>query len=306
MNKTEFANYIKDQMEGMLEGELEISVQEICKNNGIMKTGLIVKDIRLNIAPTIYLDELFEEYQKGRPIDDVVKVVYRNLKNGMPKEKVDLDFFSDFEQVKDKICHRLVNYEKNQTTLEDVPHLPFLDLAICFYYAFSDEMLGKGSILIRNSHAKKWGVTTSELWKIASENTRRLYPEECFPMENMLMELMGMKEGKAKPEDIWEEAENDPEEHMMRVLTNQQRHFGASVILYENLLGKLSDKLSGDLYIIPSSIHEVLILTKCEGEAEHLGEIIQEVNRECIDPQEVLSDHLYLYDRGEKRMKIVS
>lgn len=299
MNKTEFGNAIKESIEERMDENVEVTLQKFYKNNNVKRLGLVVKDLNLNIAPTLYLDELYDSYKKGRDLEEIINVVYDNLEKGMPKSKIDLDFFMEYDKVKDKICHKLINYEKNKKLLESVPHLPFLDLAICFFYPFYHEDIGRGSILIRNVHVEKWGINTSELWRAAKENTRKICPEECVSMERLMMDLLGISCEREECEARWDKP-------VMKVLTNRQRSFGASVILYDGLLGEIADGLDSNLFIIPSSIHEVLLLPQIEGEEARFEEMIFDVNRNELDPQEVLSDHLYVYDRAEKKVKIVS
>ena len=299
MKKEEFFELIRERMEERMEDGTEVRLHEVVKNNHVVKHGIMICDKERNIAPTLYLDEFYEEHEAGRDLEEILQVISDNLKRGMPHARIDMDFFMTYEKVKDKICYRLINYEKNEELLREIPHLPFLDLAICFYYPFWHEEIGKGSILIRNEHVEKWNVTVKELWKVANENTRELYPEVCCPMDKLLLEMTRHEEEAwtALPEEGWGCVS-------MKVLTNKQRIFGAAVILYDDYLKQLSDCLQGDFFMIPSSIHEVLILPAVEGECETLEKMICEVNATTVDPQEVLSDHLYRYERDKARVCI--
>lgn len=93
--------------------------------------------------------------------------------------------------------------------------------------------------------------------------------------------------------------ENQAEDEQMYVLTNQSKIHGASCILYEDVLRDFSDKLGRDLYILPSSIHEVILLPKTESfDRDGLNCMVQEVNRDGVSMDEVLSDHVYEYNRA--------
>ena len=302
MNKYEFGELIKDELRKIVSEDYEIKLQEVKKNNNVMKLGIMVSDKAKNVAPTIYLDDLYKDHQMGRPLDEIVQVVSSNLKHGMPKKKIEMEFFTNYEEVKDKICYRLINQEMNEERLERIPYVPFLDLAICFFYPFWHEEIGSGSILVSNEHAKTWGVTVKDLWKAANENTKALYPATCCPMDGLLMEMTGRECGN------WPAL---PENHgwgqfSMKVLTNRQRVFGSAVILYDGYLEQLSERLEGSFYVIPSSIHEMLIVPALEGEEARLERIISETNKENLEEEDILSYHLYRYDKKQKKMEIIA
>lgn len=216
---------------------------------------------------------------------------------------MDLSFFTDYEKVKDKVCYRLINQQKNADLLREIPSLPFLDLAICFFYPFEHSEIGSGSILIKNDHLERWEVSVRNLWRDANNNTRRLYPQQCCPMEEMLLEMAGKSRGQ------WDALPEGPiasGELPMKILTNHQRIFGAAVILYDNYLERLAEKWECSFYVLPSSIHEVIIFPKLEAdEGETLQKIVEEVNATVLDPQEILSNNVYLYDRERKKIENV-
>ena len=303
MNKKLFGEEIKRGLEDRFEGNLEIKLQEVKKNNGVMLLGIMVNDTEKNVAPTVYLDDLFRDWEGGRTMEDILDLLERSIRSGMPKKRIDMEFFTDYDVVKDKICYKLINGEKNRELLEEIPNIPFLDLAICFYYPFYHEEIGHGSILIRNDHLKSWGVTVTDVWKAAEHNTRLAYPQQCCPMEELLLEITGKK---AK---IWpalpEENEEGP--FAMKILTNRQRVFGAAVILYDRYLEELADCLNGNFYLLPCSIHEMILLPEKENmEKRFLENMVRDSNEKVVEEQEYLSDHVYFFDRTRKRVEIVT
>ena len=87
----------------------------------------------------------------------------------------------------------------------------------------------------------------------------------------------------------------------MYVLTNESKLNGAACILYENVLYDFAQKLGADLYILPSSVHEVILLPKLSMfEKDELVNMVKEVNTEGVAADEVLSDHVYEYNRTER------
>jgi hypothetical protein len=215
-----------------------------------------------------------------------------------PKQSIDMTFFKYFNKVKERICYRLVSAEHNRELLQKIPHISYLDLAICFYYAYQGDELGAGSILIHNTHMDMWGTNQEELMELAQKNTPQLFPWEYKSMDMVLRELMEEEEKIAG--DIF--SERLP----MQILSNENRVHGAACILYPNLLKNLAEKEGCNLYIIPSSIHEVIILPDSgEENPLQLREMIEEVNATQVEPEEVLSNNLYYFERHIGQVKVV-
>ena len=292
MEIKEFAERVRKAVALVLGEEYKVKVQEVRKNNGVLLQGLIILSKKQNVSPTIYLQPFWEAYEEGVTLLEVVTRILQIYKEDVPRDNIDMSFFKDFQQVKDRICYRLSHGARNRELLEDIPYVPFLDLAICFYYAYEGEALGNGSILVHNSHMKMWETNIAELMYHAQHNTPKLFPWECGSMELALRELM---------------QDTEPTEELpMYIMTNRQKIHGAACILYPNLLNCIGEGMNANFYILPSSVHEVILLTDGGNESEkQLREMIAEVNRTQVEPEEVLSDSLYYFDRKEKRVKIV-
>ena len=296
MTKEEFAKELRDRIQDEMGDGYEVKIQHVTKNNGVELTGLMVNDPAQNVAPTIYLDSMYEEMVRGdRSIADCAEIATGSIRNGMPSQKIDMDFFTDWEQVKDKVCFRLVNAEANKEMLSKVPHESFKDLAVTFFYPFEHDEIGKGSILIRNEHAEKWGVAEKDLMEAARVNTPKIFPPRCVPMEDVLLQLMShAPEGNAElPERPFSE-----EAFPMHVLTNGDRTYGAGVMMYDEYLSKVAEAAGCDLFVIPSSVHELIIVPK-DGEmkGEVLRNMVKEVNETQVEAQDRLSNNVYAYDR---------
>lgn len=289
MNMDSFLNQIKEELEKRMGTNVKIKMQEVRKNNGVIYYGLIMQNPEHNIAPTLYLNHFYELYQQGTGMEEILQGIMDAYKGGEVKESIDMDFFCQFDEVKEKIAYRLINAERNKELLEQIPHILFLDLAICFYYAFSHEKLGEGMILIHNSHMDMWGADTKTLMHLAEENTKQLFPPTVVSMKMLFTELL--------------EEEGAPE---LYVLTNEKKCQGATAMLYPNILEEMADKLGGSFFILPSSIHEVILLKERGDEKpENLRSMILEANSTQVAVEEVLSDYPYYYDAKEKRVTVL-
>ena len=295
----DFCNLIRDMVQQRLGEGVEVELQEVVKNNNVCLRGMIFKSEETNVSPTIYLDSFYYSYGRGMTGEEIVNVIVNSYRSVPENGEIDLSFFKDFEKVKEKLAYRLVNRKYNAKFLADVPFIPYMDLAICFFISYSDSVLGDGTILVQNSHMKLWNTDVRELFELAQQNTPRLYPMDMIGMEAMLEELM-CEQGMPR-EEIHSQLEQL--HYPMFVLTNTKRLHGAATILYPDLLQQVADRAEGDFYIIPSSVHEVIIVPFGEGmEQRIIKDMIYDTNRTRVEPEEVLSDSLYAYNVKDKRI----
>ena len=301
MDMEVFAGKVCTAVEKELGSEFRAEVSEVRKNNGILLHGLLISSKGQTVVPTIYLERFLEAYESGMPFKEVVDRVLSAYRGSGPEGCTDMEFFRSFENVRDRICYRLIGRKGNEELLDGMPYIEFLDLAICFYYSYHGEQLGDGTILIHNSHMEMWETCTAELFGLAKRNTRRLFPWECKGMGEVLQEMADSGEGA----DV-EEPEGTFCGIAMKILTNSRKTHGAACILYPGVLDGMAQEMGSDFFILPSSIHEVILLPDTGyGDNEELKGMIREVNSTQVALEEVLSDTLYRYDRADKRVVIV-
>ncbi len=302
MEIKEFAEKVCNAVKKELGKGYRVELKEVRKNNGVILHGMLIFSQK-NVVPTIYLDTFFEEYESGVFFSEIVRRLVSIYRKDTPKGKIDMEFFRSFDEVKDRICYRLVGRKGNEELLADVPYIEFLDLALCFYYAYQGDVLGEGAILVHNSHLELWDTCTAELLKLAQRNTPELFPWECHSMSSVLKEILG--------EDLCEEAEDVAQDDLfqedpMWVLSNDRRVQGAVCMLYPGVLDEIAARWTKGVYVLPSSIHEVILLIDSgRDETEALKKMIAQVNSTQVAPEEVLSDSLYYYDFIEKKVKII-
>lgn len=298
MEISTFKVKVQKAVREVLGQEYTVELREVQKNNGVLLQGLTIRKGEDNVTPTIYLNSFWEAYEGGVTFADIIKKIISIYREDGIGRKIDVSFFRDFEKVKEKICFRLVNREKNRELLEKIPYIPVLDLAICFYYAFDGGGVENGMIPIYRSHLEAWKVTDRELLECAMKNTPALFPYEIIPMQNALEDMI-----RELPEEMGEEILR---KISMVILTNSRKTYGACSILYPGVLEQMAERMGGDFYMIPSSVHEFLLMPReQERRDEELREMIAEVNRTEVSAEEVLSDHLYLYCSLEREVRIV-
>ena len=307
MELKEFALKVRNAAANRLGADYQVGIQEVQKNNNTVLQGLMISSGRHNVAPTIYLNPFWEAYEGGVPLSVVVDRIMQIYEEDTPKGDIDMSFFKEFDRVKDRICYRLISAEKNRELLVKIPHIRYLDMAICFYYAYQGELLGSGLIPIYNSHMKMWNTSTETLFELAGKNTPALFPWECRSMEDTIREMFTRQQGDGW-EPLMEEAERQEffAAMPMRILSNANRVHGAICILYQDVLKQLAKKEGRNFYILPSSVHEVILLPDSGHEnAMQLREMVVDVNATQVESEEILSDNLYYYDRFSEQITLV-
>lgn len=296
MNKQEFCEEITKVIINKMPSEYNVSMRDIEKNNGIVLTGLIINDGKTNISPTIYLDYYFDQYAAGHSIDSLVDEIIEKYNRFSMEDNFDISVFTDFEQAKNKLVMKVVNHDSNENLLQNVPHVKYMDLDVVFMVLLESDNLETSSILVRNAHLDLWGKTPDDLYKIAYKNTKELLGTNIKSLSDVVQELWGKNSAELNTPFVVEPDPLDPTASMY-VITNNIKLYGATNMLYDDVLDELATKLGTDLIIIPSSVHEVLALpATIDSDLTYIKELVGEVNSTEVDPEDILSNNLYMYN----------
>lgn len=297
MTYQEFKQYIMQHIQNELGSSAVISIQDIVKNNNMHLDGLTVFRSGQNISPTVYLNYYYAQYEKGTALSDIFKDILAIYQTNAPSASIDISLFTSYDKVKKRIIFKLINYEKNKELLAEVPHFRYLDLAIVFNCLLRIDDTQTATILIRHQHLSLWNITEDDLYALAVVNTPHLLPYDLRNLSDVLADLLREKEPRS--DDFFDTLQQNT--IPMYLLSNRSKLNGSGCILYQNLLQCFADKLACDFYILPSSIHEVLLIpvSHC-GSIEDLNKIVQEVNTTQLAQDEILSDHVYFYSREQQ------
>lgn len=310
MDYKEYLDYVQKNIEKMMDGEAKVIIKTMISNNDYERDAILILKDNSRIVPSIYLADFYDAYIKGQNIDDNVLDIYCAYERHQINEDISFDFFKEYSRVKDNIAYKLVNKEKNKKLLEDVPYVEYLDLAIVFYMSVNTDFIKNAAILIHNNHLDMWNITKEELYNHAMENTPRLLKSTIVDMQSMIKNLINnVKQDNLSIDknDVACEYAMDISELSdpgMYVLTNEEKIYGAACILYDDVLKQHGDALNTDFYIIPSSVHEVILIPVDYMNREYIDDMIKQVNREELRENEVLSDHAYIYHRKTNEITI--
>lgn len=292
MNYEEFICRVQAEVKEKMGEKAQVERRRITKNNGVELEGITITEEGQRISPMIYLDEYYSIYERGVTIpqigEDILRI-YERSRESLPKTP---DFYTDFEKVKARLACKLINYQRNEKQLVRVPYVRCLDLALVFYYALEEEEIGRGTILIYNSHLTMWGISKEQLYEAARRNTPGLLPYEFIEMRELLAESFA-------------DGEDFEEELPMYVLSNRERHFGAVNMIYDSVLSEIGRRIGDDFYVLPSSVHECIIVPAgAKATRSELSNMVWDINRTQVLPEEVLSDNVYFYERRNHRLSM--
>lgn len=274
MNYTDFIKAMQCEVKEQMEPEVMVEAHTAVKNNGTMRTGLILMRQGVNMSPTIYLEEFYEQYLSGVSIPELartIQILYEKVKvtNSYPYENI-----MSYRKVREKIAYKLIRKESNEELLKRIPYEEYFDLAVVFYLLLENTAFGSATLLISNEHLRQWKVTKKEVYEAAKENTPELLPAEIEQLTDY-----------------------------MYVMTNRTRNLGAATLLYPDALERAGQMIGENFYILPSSIHEVILIPESyRVNRMQLEIMVEEINDTEVDAEEVLSDTVYYYSRKEKRV----
>lgn len=311
-----FASTVKQMLE-QAHPSADVEIQKVSKNNNQMLTGIAIYEAGSNIAPNIYLEGFFEEYQAGKPLDEICHTIEEIHKRTTPDSNFDTDVITDFSAVKEKICYKLVNAEKNAALLKNMPHRLWQDLAIVYYVPVSVKPTAEvANITVNNSTMELWdGVDEDMLYRHARINTPRLFKAEIMPvLEMMKHKLREIETPELKVIAKMLAAKLDTEipegTPQLYVATNDRETNGAAVLLYDGLLEGFARRMGSDFYVFPSSIHETLFLPIPpdigDQDRNHMLELVRRVNASGeVAPEDILSDNMYYYDSEDNSLRLI-
>ena len=297
MDYRAFANAVENQMNQKMTGGVRAALHTAVKNNGKERTGILIETPGVNVSPTIYLEEYFQSYQQGVKLEKIVEDMLELYEDIRQEKSWDYEKILNYEGVKDRIVFKLINTAKNRKFLNTVPHFPFLDLSAVFYVLLEATDEGTAAMTINKNHLEQWGIQADVLWKDAVRNCKRILPAEFLTMNYALKEMLGKNTGCRAVKNGNLLYGNSEDRDGMYVLSNKLRNYGAACIAYPHVLEMIGGILRSDYFVLPSSVHEVVIVPFCEGISfSELDEMVRDINETQVADEEVLSDHAYLYD----------
>ena len=313
LNYEEFKEKIKEDIKDYMDEKYKdcgVVIRKVNKTNREVD-GLNMLDIPglKNATPTLYVNDLYEKYEKTGDYEEVARMAAETMEYGIKSFNSQIkEECLDTSKLKDKVFFSLINAEQNRELLNTVPHREFEDLAIVYRWNIGSDSMGTYTNLVNNDLAEKEGLTENDLYNAANKNTKELFPVLVKNMNEVISEIIfGESElGEEMQEEFNEVMMETPNEHSMYVITNESKLYGAASILYEEPLHELAEKVGSDLYILPSSVHEVIAVSADFSSPDELAEMVYEINMDQVDINDSLSNQVYCYDKDLRTLRLAT
>lgn len=271
----DFTNYVPEKYK-----DYALEIRPVNKTNEVKDSLTLRKAEEQGAFPTIYINDMYDAYRQSRDFEATLQYFAEMMVKVLESPKVSA-MKLDFDTAKDNIVFQLINTEQNKELLAEVPHRSFLDLSIVYRWLVTlpDDEQGMQSILIKNDTAERLGLTEEQLYNLAVRNTVQLLPpQQVLVMPNMY------------------------------VVTNKYHIYGAETVLYEQVLYDLSRRVGGSLCVLPSSVHEWIVMPAMliEFDLDCMSEMVYKINMTQLDLDERLSNQVYFYNPEERQVKLVT
>jgi len=303
MDYKKFCEHVKNEIKGFLPSkyaDYHAELHVVSKPNIGERIGLtFVPPISGFPAPVVYLEPYFDAYMKGMNMGRIMVQIGTTAAEGIEKGREKLSEMmdvipdmTDWNRVKDLVTVRVIGVSRNTELLQDIPCRLHGDIALIYQVSMTAPDNTLMTVRITNDLMDRYGITEPQLYDAAMENSQRMQKVTCRPMGEVIGDLMGLAD-----DPIVDEAPAK-----LYVLSTESLQFGAAALFYPGVIEKLGKNIPEGFYILPSSIHEVLILPKNQGEKAMLETMVQEINATQVAPDEVLSDFVSEYDPRTRTM----
>jgi hypothetical protein len=318
MMKKTFLKLLRQAVQDQSDNQLAIGRMPAATDNDHDRLELIIQRKTGGKAQRYDLADQYIKYTKGKGLVQIAEEIITSYwkKTGERPVRAGSDGIKEslarFTLVKERVLFKLVHYYQNRALLSGVPHIRFLDLAIVFYCDITDE--GQGAVVINNAQWRKWKVSLKSLCLYALKNTPLLCSPNVQTMEDIIRrnlektirakyresdertirELVGRLFQNRDAGGMHEYVRQSEDRYKMYVLSNDRKQFGAAVMLYPKLLKHFADRLGTNLFLLPSSIHEIILVPDDhQQDVEELQKMVDTVNNTRVGPEDILSYSIY-------------
>lgn len=281
--KKKIAEDVKQWLSACGYDDVELNFWPVEKAN-FHYEALAVRTRKTNVGVNLNVESAYEVYKRTgaytKTCEDLMVTLMRGFEDA---PVVDSAAIRDYDIMKSKLVIEVISAEENAELLAKVPHERMEDLAVVYRLVLESNDDGRTFALVTNELLELWEVNHDQLKADAMESVPQNRPAVVYDMMDIMKEYGAddMSGGK----------------EVMYVASVPDNIGGAGVIAYPGFMDQAAEKLGGDFWILPSSVHEVLLVVD-DGKqsAKELCRLVQSVNTEEVRPEERLSDQAYHYD----------
>lgn len=292
MDFNEFQNQILQEAKDRMWG-VQVEIRPVEKLQGESYTGLSIQPNDSPMAATLNLDTVYSQMvDQGKSFQEVADDLISHAADiivDMPK--IDVNDITNYDQMKNTLVVQVIPTDRNAEMLADIPHKNIEDMSLVYRMQIDQNENGTSSVLITNAMLENYGVTVDQLHQDAMDAAVINNPATFRSMQEVLSDLMGMPAEMMLPMD-------GPQ---MYVASVENSLNGAGVIAYPDFMNQVAEQVGGDFFVLPSSVHEVLVIPDDGSIDRHdLESMVREVNASEVLPKDQLSDNVYHYDSQDQ------
>jgi hypothetical protein len=270
--KKETYEAFKEMLKQELKSQgMDFEVKKVFKVNQELD-GIGFGNPKEGVQSVFYLQDLFQEYQAGQSLTEIAEMIKENAVKRTVFKGSKLDELLKGSGWRQKLIAEVINTKVNEELLLELPYRSLFDLSVIYRIEFSN-----GSIIVNDALMETLNTSEPELYKLAKENISERYP--LFILQ------------------VFE---------TFYAVSNKEYLYGANAFLFEEKFEKMAECAHDDIYIIPSSIHELLFVRASLFTEEELLEIVRDANRVAVSTEEFLSNNIYHYSRKTKKLKMIT
>ncbi len=260
-----------------------IELQKANKVNYTDRESVCLRNMETDISPNVYMDEMYKQYQNGISIQEQARRIEMLLKNTSQQE-FNLDISE--EMIMENCFPQIIGKNNNEELLKTVPYRTVADdMALIVRVDVGDS----GSFIVNDNLLQRYKISKNELLDRVIDNLTKK-PYELKSLGEMVEHMIGTSQ---------QEIPNVVPKIM--VLTNVRNVYGATEIINQKAMKEALTEMDAEkngCLIIPSSLHEVLLVPIQEGEdvyaaKESLKEMVRAVNDSTLNKSDLLSYSVY-------------
>lgn len=219
-----------------------------------------------------------------------------SIKNRIMIEKKLNREVMDWNRAREHVFPVLRPSREASRPVKELINRDYMNIKIYYKLLFPLSDSQTGAVKVTIQLLERWGITEKVLQEAAMGNMKK-DGYQIRDIRAVCQEMFGETVDSSVVD--WEAD--------MYVLSNKRKVEGAAGLLFTELIGEFAEKRKSDLYLLPSSTHELILIPKTEKiEVKVLQQMVEEVNETQVVEAEQLGNSIYFYSRNTQRIAVVA
>lgn len=294
MDYREFVDRVSEDLAVKLPEEYanaRVAARQVDKLQGESYYGINVQPEGSVVAVSFSLESAYARMEAGASYEETLSGIANQVEESLAnRPNILVADLMDYDSMKEKLMVQVIPTAGNEEMLAGIPHTEQEDMSMVYRFVFDTNEQGMASSVVTNDMIAGYGISAEQLHADAMKYAPEHFPANVRSMQEVLADMMGIE-----PEMM------PGEPGGMYVATCNQGVNGAGCIFYPGFMDQAAEKLDGDFFVLPSSVHEVILLPdNGEMSTHELESMVREINANEVAPADRLSDSVYHYDAEDR------